>query len=197
MSPGASGVLPATDELLAMRAPGRTLVVDEAFLPFTDAPSVADGGAPDGTIVLRSATKHLGIPGLRAGYLVAAADIAAHLRAARPAWSVNALALAALEADARRGPDPDLPRRTAQARAKLAQDLREVVAEVHEGAANFLVARVGDGTGAEVVRRLREEHDIAVRPAGTFPGLTSDHLRITVRGGEDDARLVEALREVI
>lgn len=186
-----TGVLPAAEELLAMAGEARTVVVDEAFLPFTPERSLADGGAPAGTIVLRSVTKHLSIPGLRAGYLVARATTAAVLRAARPAWSVNALALAALAADAELGPDEELPRRTAAARAALGAELRALGVTVHDGAANFLLVEIEDAP--RVIARLRDEHSIAVRPAHTFPGLTRDHVRLTVRGGADDARLVTAL----
>ena len=51
-----------------------------------------------GLVVMRSLTKLYAIPGLRAGYLLAPAPLAARLRAQRPAWSVNALALAAIAA---------------------------------------------------------------------------------------------------
>ena len=47
-------------------------------------------------IVVRSLTKALAIPGLRAGYALAAPPLAERLRAVRPPWSANALALAAL-----------------------------------------------------------------------------------------------------
>ncbi|HWT94075.1 MAG TPA: aminotransferase class I/II-fold pyridoxal phosphate-dependent enzyme, partial [Solirubrobacteraceae bacterium] len=189
-----TGVLPDTTELRAM-AERRTVVVDEAFLPFTPERSLADGGAPPNTIVLRSITKHLAIPGLRAGYLVGPADVAARLRDARPGWSVNALALAALAAHAERGDDPELPHRTAAAREELASQLRALGITIHDGAANFLLATVPEG--ARVVQQLRTDYGIAVRPAGTFPGLTPDHVRITVRGGADDERLIAALRTLV
>lgn len=194
-----TGVLPAAGELRAMARGGaaerRTVVVDEAFLPFTAERSLADGGAPEGVVVLRSVTKHLAIPGLRAGYLVARAEVAERLRAARPAWSVNALALAALKAEAERGPDAELPRRTAAARTALAAQLRALGITVHDGTANFLLTEIPDAP--RVIARLRTEHDIAVRPAHTFPGLSADHVRLTVRDGADDARLVAALARLL
>lgn len=49
-------------------------------------------------MVVRSLTKLWGLAGLRAGYLLAPAGIAAGLRAARQPWSVNTLACAALAA---------------------------------------------------------------------------------------------------
>ena len=62
----------------------------------------AYGADGDDVIVVRSLTKVLAIPGLRAGYAVAPAALARRLRALRPPWSANALALAALAAAAQR-----------------------------------------------------------------------------------------------
>ena len=54
----------------------------------------------DDVIVVRSLTKAASIPGLRAGYAIAPPALAERLRAVRPPWSANALALAALAAAA-------------------------------------------------------------------------------------------------
>ena len=53
------------------RASGTLLLVDEAFLGFTDRPSLA--GSP-GVVVARSLTKLFGLPGLRAGFAVATGE---------------------------------------------------------------------------------------------------------------------------
>ena len=61
-------------------------------------------------------------------------------------------------------------------------------------AANYVLVRVPDGAG--VAARLRER-GIVVRPAGTFPGLTGDDLRITARAPRDNERLAGALAQVL
>src|SRR5699024_898215 len=72
------------------RAAGTTLLVDEAFLGFTDRPSLA-GRA--GVVVARSLTKLFGLPGLRAGFAVATGAFGAALRNARRTWNVGVPAL--------------------------------------------------------------------------------------------------------
>ncbi|OWP20539.1 cobyrinic acid a,c-diamide synthase, partial [Microbacterium sp. AISO3] len=57
---------PATD-LLALRRPGRILVVDEAFMDATDESQSLIGSDMDDLLVLRSMTKTYGLAGIRAG----------------------------------------------------------------------------------------------------------------------------------
>jgi histidinol-phosphate/aromatic aminotransferase/cobyric acid decarboxylase-like protein/adenosyl cobinamide kinase/adenosyl cobinamide phosphate guanylyltransferase len=192
-----SGTLDPAAALLALRRPGRTLVVDEAFMDLVpgEPPSLVRDSLPD-VIVVRSLTKSLAIPGLRAGYAVAAVPLADKLRAVRPPWSCNALALAALRAMALR-PDT-LAQAAARAQAERT-DLEQRLAEipglrVWPAAANFVLVRVPDGPA--VVARLRAER-IAVRPAGSFPGLTGDDLRITARGPRENERLAAALADIL
>jgi histidinol-phosphate aminotransferase len=169
-------------------------LVDESFMDFVPGEPEALAGERElpGLVVARSLTKLHAVPGLRAGYLLAPAPLAARLRAQRPAWSVNALALAAIAAIAAR-PDhaAEVARETAHRRADLTERLTRMPgATVHRGAANFVLVHLpGGGAAAE---RLREQ-GIAVRPCASFPGLTADHLRLTVRDRATHARVVDAL----
>ena len=150
----------------------------------------------DDVIVVRSVTKALSIPGLRAGYAVAPAPLAARLRDVRPPWSANTLALAALTAAASR---PDalaaIAERAAFERGDLEQRLARVAGvRTWPSAANFCLVEVADGPA--VLADLRERH-IAVRAAASFPGLGPGDLRVTARAPDDNERLVAALAEVV
>jgi histidinol-phosphate aminotransferase len=155
--------------------------------------SLAAERALPGLVVARSLTKLHAIPGLRAGYLLAPVRLAARLRAQRPAWSVNALALAAIEAIAARPEHAEaVARETEQGRADLVERLTAVPgATVHPSAANFVLVHLP--AGGPAARRLREQ-GIALRPCASFPGLTADHLRLTVREAETHERVAAALR---
>jgi histidinol-phosphate aminotransferase len=144
-------------------------------------------------VVARSLTKLHAIPGLRAGYLVAPVPLAARLRSQRPAWSVNALALAAIQAIAAHPEHAQaIALETARARGDLVARLAGVPgATVHRGAANFVLVHLP--AGAAAAHSLREA-GIAVRPCASFPGLTADHLRLTVRDAGAHERVATALR---
>jgi cobalamin biosynthetic protein CobC len=95
---------------------GGMLLVDEAFIDAcADAESVAPL-LPPGAVVLRSFGKIYGLAGVRLGFAVAAAHVAARLRAELGPWAVSgpaiALGIAALDDDAW----------LARARQRLARD---------------------------------------------------------------------------
>jgi histidinol-phosphate/aromatic aminotransferase/cobyric acid decarboxylase-like protein/adenosyl cobinamide kinase/adenosyl cobinamide phosphate guanylyltransferase len=192
-----SGTLDPAAALLALRRPRRTVVVDEAFMDLVPGePGSLVRDAPSDVVVVRSLTKSLAIPGLRAGYAVAAAPLADRLRAVRPPWSVNALALAALAAAARR---PDALAAAARRAEREREDLVRRLAGIERvrtwpASASFCLVEVPDGP--RVAAALRDAR-IAVRPAASFPGLGAGHLRITARGAEENARLARALGDAV
>jgi histidinol-phosphate/aromatic aminotransferase/cobyric acid decarboxylase-like protein/adenosyl cobinamide kinase/adenosyl cobinamide phosphate guanylyltransferase len=192
-----SGTLDPATALLALRRPGRVLVVDEAFMDMVPGePASLVRERMDDVIVVRSLTKVLAIPGLRAGYAVAPPALARRLREVRPPWSANALALAALAAAARR---PDALAAIAEHASAEREDLERRLAGVvgvrsWPSAANFCLLEVADGPA--VLAALRERR-IAVRPAASFPGLGPGDLRVTARAPAQNERLVAALAEAV
>lgn len=192
-----SGTLDPAAAIRALRRPGRTVVVDEAFMDLVPGePATLVRERLDDVIVVRSLTKSLAIPGVRAGYAVSAPALADRLRAVRPPWSVNALALAALAAIAER---PDTLAAAAQRAGAERDDLAARLATVDRlrtwpAVANFCLVEVPDGP--RVTAALRAER-IAVRPAASFPGLGAGHLRLTARTAADNARLVDVLRAAL
>jgi histidinol-phosphate aminotransferase len=193
-----TGVLHPRTAIEAIMKPGRTIVVDEAFMDFVPGePESLASSKDEGLIVLRSLTKILAVPGLRVGYLLAAPALAQRLRDRRQAWPVNGLALAAARAAAEHPERLHATAHRAQAdRAALHTVITAALpdARVHDGAANFLLVKLGPGHDATALAHtLRDRDGIAVRPAATFPGLTERYVRLTARGGEADARLVAAI----
>jgi len=187
-----SGTLDPQAAVLALRAPGRTVVVDEAFMDLVpgEPGSLAGTPLPD-VVVTRSLTKSLALAGVRAGYALAAPPVADRLRAVRPPWSVNALALAALRATAQR------PDATAEAALRAETEREDLVARLDAigvrswpSVTNFVLVELVEG--AATVAALRAA-GFAVRHAASFPGLDARHVRLTARDPQANARLVAAL----
>jgi histidinol-phosphate/aromatic aminotransferase/cobyric acid decarboxylase-like protein len=193
----ASGSLTPQREILALRRPGRTVVIDEAFMDLVPGETESlSGDREDDLIVVRSFTKSLSIPGVRCGAALASAETAAKLRAVLPPWSVNAFALAGLVAFGEHADELEARgRRVATERTDLVAGLEGLDGvQVWPSVTNHVLVRVHDGP--RVVEALRARR-IAVRPCGSFPGLTDDHLRITARDRSANALLVATLAEVL
>jgi histidinol-phosphate/aromatic aminotransferase/cobyric acid decarboxylase-like protein len=184
-------------DLLALRRPGRTVVIDEAFMSMVpgEPESLASVSLPD-VIVVRSLTKLLSVAGLRVGYALAPAHLAERLISVRPPWSANALALQVLStAAAHRDELAELADRVVVERRDLTHRLEQIPQlRVYPSWTNFVLVEAPDGPGLIDGLRARS---IAVRPAATFPGFGVDHIRLTARDSVTNARLVAAIEAAL
>lgn len=191
-----TGVLHDPDDLVRLARPGRTLVVDEAFIDTIPGERGSLAGRRDvpGLVVLRSLTKTWGLAGLRVGYLLAEPATVRALAEAQPLWSVSSPSLAALAAccsPAALAEADEAAILLGEHRAYLLDGLTSCGIEVAApSATSFVLVRMPGGL--RVRARLREA-GIAVRRGDTFPGLGPDHLRIAVRPPEQTDRLLAHL----
>jgi histidinol-phosphate aminotransferase len=190
-----TGVLHPAADVAALAAPGRVLLVDEAFADAVpgEAESLAGRRGP---LVFRSLTKTWALAGLRAGYALGDPALLARLAARRPPWPVSTLALEAVIACCEPAAVAEAQRAAhalVTARAEQAAELAAVPGvEVLPGQAPYLLLKLPDGQGARIRGELRDA-GIAVRRGDTFPGLGPDHVRVAVRSSAHVERLVAAL----
>ncbi|MDN3555464.1 threonine-phosphate decarboxylase CobD [Halomonas maura] len=178
---------------------GTTLVVDEAFVDFTDGderltPLLA--GAPN-LLLLRSLTKLFDLPGLRIGYLLGAPALVRGARARQMPWSVNALALGLV---ARLLADADYLARTRDwlvgQRPAMPEAVRELGYGVPATQANYFLLGGGwQAQEAEALFAFLLRRGLLARHTHGFPGLDGRWLRLALRDGPDNARLLAALAE--
>lgn len=165
------------------------LLVDEAFLGFTDDPSLA---GEDGVIVARSLTKLFGLPGLRAGFAVATGQLRERLEAARQAWSLSSPAQAVGEFCMERTAFVEQTRsRVATERTRMAERLAARF-DVYPSDAPFLLLDAGSDDAVEAAITDARTEDIAIRDARTFRNLET-HIRVAVRLPDENDQLLEAL----
>lgn len=191
-----TAVLHARAEVLALRRPGRIVVVDEAFADAIvgEPESLAADVMPD-VVVLRSLTKTWALAGLRVGYALGAAEVLDRLTARRPHWPLGTLQLEAIAAcstpeavaEAQLG-----AQRLVTLRAEMVAGLTGIGLEVVDGHAPFVLFSVPD---AELMRKQLDDKGIAVRRCDTFVGLDGEFLRAAVR--PEWPILVDAMAEVL
>ncbi|MEU9117713.1 Rv2231c family pyridoxal phosphate-dependent protein CobC [Streptomyces sp. NPDC048483] len=196
-----TSVLHPAETLARLARPGRTLVVDEAFMDAVPGERASLAGRTDlpGLVVLRSLTKTWGLAGLRIGYVLAAPALIAALERAQPLWPVSSPALAAAGACC-------TPRALAEAAAaaeEIAGDRAHLLSRLGEFATvramgpaegPFVLIRLPDATTVRAGLRAR---GFAVRRGDTFPGLGPEWLRLAVRDRATTDRFVAALAEVL
>jgi len=191
-----TGVLHRRSDLLALRRPGRVLVVDEAFMDAVPGESESIvGGDLEGLLVLRSLTKTWGLAGLRAGYVVGDPHLVAALRAVQPPWSVSSPALAATVAClSERG----LAEAEAAAlgigghREVLVAELKAVGLAPVPSEAPFVLVDTS-ALGPQSAREGLAAQGFAVRRGESFPGLGPTWIRIAVRDPETSREVAAAL----
>jgi len=195
-----TSVLHTREQLLALRRPGRILVVDEAFADYVPGePESLAGDALTDVLVLRSLTKTWSLAGLRVGYALGSPEVLARLTAQRAHWPVGTLQLTAIAAccapravgDAAVGAV-----RLAGLRAEMVAGLRSLGVdtgiEVVDGRAPFILFRAPH---ADRIRNGLHNKGIAIRRCDTFVGLDEQYLRAAVR--PEWPQLVEAIAGVL
>ena len=194
-----TSVLHPRSAVEALRRPGRTIVVDEAFADVTpgEPESLASSGLAD-VIVIRSVTKTFALAGLRAGYLLASAPIVARLAVTRPHWPLGTLQLAALRMCLGERGHAHVQREaqtvTADRDAMVGLLTDAGIEVCGSPAGSFLVVRVADGSS---VKSRLAQRGFAVRSCANFAGMTPDHLRLAVRDPATVRRLLDAWKDVI
>ena len=201
-------VTPRADVLaLAQRCleGGTRLVIDESFAEFLEQPDdasvIPEAIRLGNVVVLRSLTKFFAIPGLRLGYLVAAPSIVETLRALQPAWPLNTFALAV---GAQLFKEREYMVRSRHAIAGYRDELQRSLSTIpglhlFASTTNFILCNLtSPKLTSSALSECLARQGILIRNCDSFTGLEPGRfIRIAVRTREDNARLVEALREAL
>jgi histidinol-phosphate/aromatic aminotransferase/cobyric acid decarboxylase-like protein len=180
------------------------IIVDESFIDFAGDPDPSLVPVADrfhNLLIVRSMSKNYGVPGLRLGFCYSRnRAMLERLRRLTPTWNLNILAEYFLTL---------LPGSSAAYRESLAQVNSDVAVlsealsaipgiSVYPTGSNFVLIRIDGGfTAAELQARLLDDHLMYVRDCSNKVGLDDRHVRVASQGRELDARLVDALRELM
>ena len=180
------------------------VVVDESFIDFAGDPvpsllSVA--GQFSNLLLVRSMSKHCGVPGLRLGYCYSEnLYVLNRIRRFIPTWNVNSVAQYFLSLLA--GTDGDYH----ESRKLVIRDVRWLYhslrtipgIEAYPTGANFVLFKIKSGmTAAELQGLLLKDHRMYVRDCSNKIGMDKYHIRVASQGLEKDKRLVDALTVIL
>jgi len=179
---------------LAARIDG-ILVVDEAYVDFSEGGCIPLIATHPNTIVVRTMSKSFSLAGLRIGFGFAAPELIAGMWKVKDHYNLSRLSLVAAAAAL---DDVEAMRanaaRICRTRAALTRRLRELGFSVWDSAANFVLARIPSPPAAELYAELKQRR-ILVRYFDQ-PRLR-DCLRITVGTDEEIAALGRELEDIL
>jgi threonine-phosphate decarboxylase len=180
------------------------IIVDESFIDFAGDPVPSLLTCADrysNLLLIRSMSKHCGVPGLRLGYCYTDnLYLLNRLRRVIPTWNINTLAEYFL------GQLPATDKAYHEARRRLIDDVRVLKRELdtipaltaYPTGANFILVRIENGmTAGELQHELLHAHRMYVRDCSNKIGMDGYHIRIASQGRDKDTLLVDALRAVL
>ena len=182
-------------DILELVNTGMVVVVDEAYYEFSGVTAAPLVGDYDNIIILRTFSKWAGLAGLRVGYGIFPAQIAAYLMKIKPPYNVNTAAQVAVRESLG---DVEHLQSTVKAivaeRERLFVKLKETgFLKPFPSQANFILCRVLNGQAREIHQEL-QRRGIFIRYFDT--PILRDFLRISVGKPEHTDALIEALKEI-
>ena len=189
------------------RQKGMRLIIDESFVDFSEDwenntllhdelleqyPQL---------IVMKSISKSFGVPGIRLGILASAdKQLIAGMKKQVSIWNLNAFAEFFMQIYNKYEKDYKMAcGKFLKERADFEQQLRGIsFLRVMPSQANYFLCEIlPPHTANEVVLYMLKHHNILTRDCSNKPGLDGkQYMRIAVRNHEDNARLMEGLREL-
>lgn len=191
-----TGNLIAPEKILRL-AEVSSVVVDESFIDFIDAPSLKNFVSKKISVV-QSLTKIFAIPGLRLGFAVVEENFARQLNLSKDVWNVNFLAqkagVAALA-------DDEFLRRTrawlAAERKFFVERLATLPVKIFPPTVNFVLFKVASTEIAEKFLSGLRHEKILLRSCANFIGLNGSYLRSAIRSHKENLRLFDALEKIL
>lgn len=178
--------------------PDRVVVIDEAYVDFGVESAVSLINRYENLVVCQTTSKSRSLAGLRVGFAIAQSHLIAALEAVKNSFNsypIDRFAIAAAVASFEdQAYFEEQCQKVITSREKLVRDLTELGFNVLPSKANFIFATHSQHDAGQLAQKLREQ-GIIVRYFNK-PRI-NQFLRITVGTDEQNARLVQTLKQDI
>ncbi|MDN8450789.1 histidinol-phosphate transaminase [Acinetobacter baumannii] len=185
-------------EQILQANPDRVVVIDEAYVDFGAESAVSLINRYENLVVCQTTSKSRSLAGLRVGFAIAQSHLIAALEAVKNSFNsypIDRFAIAAAVASFEdQAYFEEQCQKVITSREKLVRDLTELGFNVLPSKANFIFATHSQHDAGQLAQKLREQ-GIIVRYFNK-PRI-NQFLRITVGTDEQNARLVQTLKQDI
>lgn len=180
------------------------IIVDESFVDFAEEENTLIDenvlSSYKNLIVMKSISKSYGVPGIRLG-VVAGSDegLIAKIKKEVAIWNINSFGEFYLQIAEKYKKD------YAKALAKIKKERANFVSKLEKlpqlkifpSQANYIMAEVLDGSSRELAKRLLSEYNLLIKDLSPKIKNGRQYIRLAVRNKEDNALLLDALREIL
>jgi threonine-phosphate decarboxylase len=186
--------------LTAWQAADCHIIVDESFLDFCVADSVAESIASyDKLYIIKSLSKFYGCAGIRIGFIIAAAQAIKELKRYEPTWKLSSLDMMYMQqALANTSFIEQTRQQTVYLRdlLQLALQASGLFEQIYPGQANFLLAKLANHGDGYHLQTLLESSRILIRVCDNFEGLDKRHVRFAVKSAQAISQLDGCLKSL-
>ncbi|MBD2212580.1 histidinol-phosphate transaminase [Nostoc linckia FACHB-104] len=171
------------------------LVIDEAYVDFTESSALDLVQEYENVIIIRTLSKGYSLAGLRLGFGIANPKLLDGLFKVKDSYNIDAIACAvATAAITDQAYKNACVAKIKASRTQLASDLKKLGFLVWDSQTNFLLVQPPQGNAEYLYQKLKEQK-ILIRYFKQ-PGL-DDKLRITIGTDEQNQTLVQALTDLL
>lgn len=182
-------LIPRKDIIEIIKSVDAMVILDEAYIEFSDYPKEDDTREFENLIVLRTFSKAVGLAGIRLGYMIANKKIIGYINKVRSPYNVNILSqeigIKALEEEEINDSNIEIIKKE---REKMKAFLEENGIYPLESQANFLFF-----PASEDIYEALEKEAILIRK---FGGRLEGYYRLTIGKPEENQLVKKVIREV-
>jgi threonine-phosphate decarboxylase len=186
------------ERLAAWQAAECNIIIDESFLDFCVAESVAEQLASyDKLYIIKSLSKFYGCAGIRVGFIIAVAQVIKSLKRYEPAWKLSSFDMIYMQQALA---NDDFVKKTREQTASLRNLLQLALQSsglferIYSGQANFLLAKLANQGDGYHLQALLEPSRILIRVCDNFEGLDKRYVRFAVKNAQAINVLADSLK---
>jgi len=175
------------------------VIVDEAFMDFVENKEsvVREATTSHNLFVIRSLTKFFALPGLRIGYGLGTQKMIKAIEAIQPPWSVNSLAQVVAPHLLQ---DKNFINKTIELIKKerefLFNNLNQIsYLQPYPSFANFILVKL-NGVNSTALTNTLGKQGILIRDCKDFTFLDDSFIRVAVKTGVENLKLIKELRNI-
>lgn len=194
------GLIARADLVKIIENTDALVVVDEAYIEFSDDENVDLLDKYQNVLILRTFSKVLGLAGMRIGYGLSNPTVIEYMHRVKPVFSLTKLSEVAATATLK---DKEYIKKSTELSLKSRTLLYDEMSKfdkltVYESASNYILVDVRKtGLTAKALTQKLMEKGVIVRDCTSFKGLDEYWIRVSVGTIEEDERFIKILRELL